>query len=156
MKKIIITILQYVFFILFLPISVFLLIWHWVIFYKYKQLLVNAINTNDEFYLYLNKLNFIPDMLGRLYTVQEIPKEFSDFNDDELYDITMRSLLPMIKLIETNVLVDVISTIIKRINSDSYIVMLTPKNQNKLLLYLRCTVSSVLFYLIIGLLFIIF
>ena len=100
------------------------------------------VNNNDDFYNYLEKLDCQVDWLGRIYTVQPIPKEFRDFSDDELYDITMRSLLPMTKMLERNVLVDVCSIIISRVDEDAYIVCLTPFNFPQFLHFVKMSIAS--------------
>lgn len=124
------------------PVTLVLLIVEYLRFRKYIKIMKRVINNNDEFYKYLEKLDCQIDWLGRIYTVQPIPKEFRDFSDDELYDITMRSLLPMMKMLEKNVLVDVCSVIISRIDNESYIVCLTPFNFPAFLHYVKMTIAS--------------
>lgn len=118
------------------------LIYEYIKFRKYIKIMQRVINNNDDFYNYLEKLDCRIDWLGRIYTVQPIPKEFRDFTDDELYDITMRSLLPMTKMLERNVLVDVCAVIISRIDNESYIVCLTPFNFPVFLHYVRMSIAS--------------
>ena len=87
--------LKYVFGILIFPYSFGMWLFQFFRFRKCIKILKNTINSNNDFYQYLEKLDSRIDWLGRVYTVQPIPKEFRDFTDDELYDITMRSLLPI-------------------------------------------------------------
>lgn len=136
--------LKYVLEIFVFPYTLVRLIIEYFLFRKYIKILHKCINSNDDFYQYLEKLDSHVDWLGRIYTVQAIPKPFRDFNDDELYDITMRSLLPMTKILERNVLIDVCSIIINRIDDESYIVCLTPFNFPKLLHYIRMTFISLI------------
>lgn len=109
----------------------------------------DVINTNPEFFEFLERYKFTPDWLGRLYTPQVISKEFEDFNDDELYDITMRALLPMNKIIERNVLIDVVGITTKRVAKDIYIICLTPFNQNKMFRYMKLLIASIMLYAIV-------
>lgn len=134
--------LQYVFLIICLPITLCLFIIEYIRFRKYTNICIHVVNGNQDFFEYLSKLEFHPDWLKRLYSVQPIPKEFQDFTDDELYDITMRSLLPMVKLIERNVLVDVVGITINRIDQDAYIICLTPHNWNRLKTWFKLTAIS--------------
>lgn len=129
------------------PVTLVLLIVEYLRFRKYIKIMKRVINNNDEFYQYLEKLECQVDWLGRIYTVQPIPKEFRDFSDDELYDITMRSLLPMMKMLEKNVLVDVCSVIISRIDNESYIVCLTPFNFPVFLHYVKMTIASAIIFI---------
>ena len=152
MKQFVIYVLE----VIFLPVTLVLLVVEWFKFKKYIKIMSKVINTNDEFYRYLEKLEFRTDWLNRLYTVQPIPKAFRDFNDDELYDVTMRSLLPMMKMIEKNVLVDVCSVIISRIDEESYIVCITPYNFPKFRTLLTVSIISVFLYFIAALSYIIF
>lgn len=109
-----------------LPISIINFIIQYKKFKKYVNVIKQAVNDNEDFYNYLNKFDFVPDWLGRLYSIQPIPKEFRDFTEDELYDITMRSLFPLMKLLEKSVLIDVCSVIISRNTEQLYTVTLTP------------------------------
>lgn len=118
--------LKYVFMIVVLPISIINFIIQYKKFKKYVNVIKQAVNDNEDFYNYLNKFDFVPDWLGRLYSIQPIPKEFRDFTEDELYDITMRSLFPLMKLLEKSVLIDVCSVIISRNTEQLYTVTLTP------------------------------
>lgn len=124
------------------PYALCRLIYEYVLFRKYVKILRRVVNNNDDFYNYLEKLDCQVDWLGRIYTVQPIPKEFRDFSDDELYDITMRSLLPMTKMLERNVLVDVCSIIISRVYEDAYIVCLTPFNFPQFLHFVKMSIAS--------------
>lgn len=130
------------------PYTLGRLIYEYIMFRKYVKILQRVINNNDEFYNYLEKLDAQVDWLGRIYTVQPIPKEFRDLTDDELYDITMRSLLPMTKMLEKNVLVDVCSVIISRIDNETYIVCLTPFNFPQFLHFIRMTIASLVISII--------
>lgn len=153
MKKVfnfVLSIIKYVLIVGCLPISIILLVHEYLVFKKYDFILKKVINSNNEFFTYLDKLEFTPDWLGRLYTVQPIPSAFRDFSDDELYDITMRSLLPMTKLIEKNVLIDIVSVIIKRISNETYFVIMTPKNDPTLMKYLKLTIISTIITIIAG------
>lgn len=138
--------IKYVFLTIMLPINIAMLVYEYIRFRSYITILKQVINNNVEFFEFLERYKFMPDWLGRMYSPQTIPKEFSDFNDDELYDITMRSLLPMNKIIERNVLVDVVGITINRIDKDIYIICLTPHNQKILFTYLKTTIISVILY----------
>lgn len=138
--------IKYVFFIIMLPITIIMLIYEYVRFRKYVNILKQVTNSNVEFFEFLERYKFTPDWLGRLYSPQIIPKEFSDFNDDELYDITMRSLLPMNKIIERNVLIDVVGITIRRIDKNIYVICLTPYNQKAFFKYMKFAIISFMFY----------
>ena len=141
--------LKYVFGILVFPYSFGMWLFQFFRFRKCIKILKNTINSNNDFYQYLEKLDSRVDWLGRVYTVQPIPKEFQDFTNDELYDITMRSLLPMTKMLEKNVLIDVCSIIISRIDEESYIVCLTTYNFPKFQFWVIMSIFSLLLDIII-------
>lgn len=117
---------------LFLPVAMVRVVDEINTFKKFTGYLRNVVNSNNDFYQYLEKLDFKLDWLNRLYTIQAIPKEFQDFDEDELYDITMRSMLPMRALIERTVLIDVIGIVVNRINQEYYSITLTPSNQRNM------------------------
>ena len=91
--------------------------------------------------------------MNRLYSIQKIPKEFQDFDEDELYDITMRSMLPMRSLIERTVLIDVIGIVVNRINQEYYSITLTPANQRNLFGSVKAVLVSGLITLIASIVF---
>lgn len=148
MKKVF-KLFKYVLEIFVFPYTLCMLIVEYYKFRKYIKIIENAINSNDDFFNYLDKYKFTVDWLNRLYSVQEIPKPFKDFDDDELYDITMRSLSPMMKLIEKSVLIDVCSVIVSRINDDYYIVCITPYNYPKFKHYMIYTFISLIIFLVL-------
>lgn len=112
-----------------LPVALVRVIIECKTFKKFIGYLKNTINTHNDFYQYLETLNFKLDWLNRLYSIQAIPPEFRDFDEDELYDITMRSMLPMRALIERTVLIDVVGITVTRLNEEYYSITITPSNQ---------------------------
>lgn len=112
-----------------LPVALVRVIIECKTFKKFIGYLKNTINTHNDFYQYLETLNFKLDWLNRLYSIQAIPPEFRDFDENELYDITMRSMLPMRALIERTVLIDVVGITVTRINEEYYSITITPSNQ---------------------------
>lgn len=136
-----------------LPIAIVTFILQFIKLKKYTNIMINVINSNNEFFKYLEKFNFTPDWLNRLYTVQDIPKPFVDFSDDELYDVTMRSLLPLKELISQNVLIDVCGVVTYRVSETKYIVMLTPSCQPDFDMALKYIKHSLVFTIIVALTF---
>lgn len=112
-----------------LPVALVRVIIECKTFKKFIGYLKNTINTHNDFYQYLETLNFKLDWLNRLYSIQAIPPEFRDFDENELYDITMRSMLPMRALIERTVLIDVVGITVTRLNEEYYSITITPSNQ---------------------------
>jgi len=112
-----------------LPVAIVRVISECKTFKKFIGYLKNTINTHNDFYQYLETLNFKLDWLNRLYSIQAIPPEFRDFDENELYDITMRSMLPMRALIERTVLIDVVGITVTRLNEEYYSITITPSNQ---------------------------
>ena len=125
-----------------LPVALYRLVIEWQTFRKFIELLKSTVNSHNDFYQYLESLDFRLDWLNRLYSIQKIPKEFQDFDEDELYDITMRSMLPMRSLIERTVLIDVIGIVVNRINQEYYSITLTPANQRNLFGSVKATLVS--------------
>lgn len=95
-------------------------------FKKTLRLIHNVVNTDQDFYNFLEKYEFIPDWIGRLYSAQPIPKIFKDFTEDELYDVVMRTIrTSIVPIFERNNIIDVGAITVVRLNEESYIMTIT-------------------------------
>lgn len=125
MKKVF-NFLKYVFFVVFLPLSLVNAIYQYFKFKKTLRLIHNVVNTDQDFYNFLEKYEFIPDWIGRLYSPQPIPKIFKDFTEDELYDVVMRTIrTSIVPIFERNNIIDVGAITVVRLNDESYIMTIT-------------------------------
>lgn len=152
LKNSIVRVLSYIL----LPVAIVRVVIEYKTFRKFIGYLKNTINTHNDFYQYLETLNFKVDWLNRLYSIQAIPPEFRDFDEDELYDITMRSMLPMRALIERTVLIDVVGITVTRLNEEYYSITITPSNQRmmfdsfKALVVSTVTLASIVLAIILN------
>lgn len=140
LKNTIVRVLSYIL----LPVAIVRVVIEYKTFKKFIGYLKKTINTHNDFYQYLETLNFKVDWLNRLYSIQAIPPEFRDFDEDELYDITMRSMLPMRALIERTVLIDVVGITVTRLNEEYYSITITPSNQRMMFDSFKALTCSIL------------
>lgn len=133
-----------------LPISMIMIIKEWFIFKRNIKIMQTVINNNQSFFQYLDKWGFIVDWVGRLYSVQIIPKEIRDYTEDELYDIVMRSIVTSLQhILNENILLDVCGITTYKKTESIYILNITSSNEPQLKHKLKWFITSLIFNLII-------
>lgn len=131
--------------VLILPIALGNAIYQYICFKKTLGYLHRAVNSDNDFYNFLEQHEYVPDWLGRLYSIQPIPKIFKDFTEDELYDVVMRSIRgTLVPIFERNNIIDIGSVTVERINEDLYIMTLTTFWQPKFVKSLKILLWSTL------------
>lgn len=95
---------------------------------SYTELIRWTINSNQEFFDFLEKFNFMPAWFTRLYSVQEIPEEFMTLDEKMLEGLTIQSLIPIRPMLAKSNLLSVLTLRVKRLDILRYIVILEPEN----------------------------
>ena len=95
---------------------------------KYTTLIKYTIDHNESFYSFLEKYRFYPAWFTRLFSVQPIPEELVGLSDEQLYEMTVKSLLPVRSMVEQTNLLQVIELYIVRNRIDEYTIILQPCN----------------------------
>lgn len=125
------------------PIAFINAIYQYIRFKKTLKILHRAVNSDNDFYNFLEQHEYMPDWLGRLYSVQPIPKIFKDFTEDELYDVVMRSIRgTLVPIFERTNIIDVGAVTVERMNEESYIMTITTFWQSKFFKSLRILIWS--------------
>jgi len=131
-----------------LPLLLYRLVKEHKLYRVYTTILEKVINDNNEFYEFLEKYDFKVAWFDRLYSEQTIPDEMLVLNEDELYDVVIKALLPIRPILAKSLLIDVISPYIKRIALNKYLIILEPVNfialKNR---YIKLVVSLSLYIL---------
>lgn len=122
---------------------------------SYTELLKWTINSNQEFFDFLEKFNFMPAWFTRLYSIQEIPEEFMALDEKMLEGLTIKSLMPIRPMLAKSNLLSVLTLRVKRIDILRYIVILEPENFENLK-NLIIWLASILITIILGSILIIF
>lgn len=95
---------------------------------KYATLIKYTIDHNESFYSFLEKYRFYPAWFTRLFSVQPIPEELVGLSDEQLYEMTVKSMLPVRSMVEQTNLLQVIELYIVRNRIDEYTIILQPCN----------------------------
>lgn len=95
---------------------------------SYTELIKWTINSNQEFFDFLENFHFMPAWFTRLYSVQEIPEEFMTLDEKMLEGLTIQSLIPIRPMLAKSNLLSVLTLRVKRIDILRYIVILEPEN----------------------------
>lgn len=116
---------------------------------SYTELIKWTINSNQEFFDFLEKFHFMPAWFTRLYSVQEIPEEFMTLDEKMLEGLTIQSLIPIRPMLAKSNLLSVLTLRIKRVDILRYIVILEPENFRNLQA-LIIWLASILVTIILG------
>lgn len=154
-----------------LPFTLYKLIREIGIFKRNIKIMNRVINNNDQFFDFLDKHGFIPDWVGRLYSPQTIPQEFSDYTEDELYDVVMRAMITSLQhILNQNILLDVCGITVRlkknkpeknkdggevKLLRDYFIVNITSNNEPIIKSYFKWFIASLMIYIIFGIILII-